>query len=653
MAPRLVDTLAAQGLSSGFEEHGDGSAGVLRIDGGRPVFLAEAFWADIVADARAGGLRGALLRLRFAFASMPYLIVGAVGFRAGHAGAAPPPQHSARLVRFFRSFFGLDAGEIARYAPLAWRVLPLYGAAVALTALFALAWWAGLSVLVGVVLVLLLVLAMPGSIVEHIRMAAEDGADLERIRQRVSEQISAVEERCERVWVIAHSQGGYIAHSLLAGADTSVHPRVTRLTGLASGLRPIRLAGLASHGRVLASSWLTLLSTAFMTVGFLQGMEPDGFFGFATLSNVMAAMTIMTVLPLQSVLRPGALLDVLADGPVFGWNGVPMFAVAIVVMVAALLLRRNMPQARTSIEDIPRRIRWDEASSPSDLVGSMSIPELPDRVNLIAMPSIRSALFDHGIGAYFSRNGAMRLLVASAIAEATVGPRRGRALTRSSKAARSSLAALSRQLYVFRGSLVAGTLLFTLGIPAVFGSSVLTRAPSTLLPCLGASLIGWGFAYLRWGRVAPAAVDAALTESPRALRTLRRALRPAARESVLVLQLALMCWSIMVGIGIAVVGRLVGQSASVVSMPYNLASVRLIEAAMMLAMGGICLISRMGRPKLWNLAALLFAQSGMVALVPDPPSAMVLGLPGVIPGIALIVALVVHLCRRSYAEPFS
>lgn len=636
VAPRLAETLSAQGLATAFTRDEAASEGVLEVEGGKRVLVAEAYWADIVTEGRVGGIRGALLRVRFAFSAMPYLVVGVLGPRALHGEAATERTSSSRLMSSLRTIVGIDRGEFARFAPLAWRILPLYGLAVAVTALFGFAWWAGLAAVALTLSGFLIVLILPGSIVEHVRMASDDGAELQRIRDRVSACISSVEERCERVWVIAHSQGGFIAHSLLAETASTKHRRVTRLTGIASGLRPIRLAGLATSWRVLTSSWMVLLGSALMTVGVLHGMEPDGFFGFAMLGHLMSVMAIMFVLPHVAVFRPDALLEVLPRGFSMGWNGLPMAIAGLVVVGAALLLRRGTPDAPLTIPDLHRRIRWEETSSPSDLVGSMSIPELPDRVSLITAPSIRNALFDHGLGAYLSKHGSMRFLLSSALADLAVGKRRGRALALSSSLVQSRLEAVSQQLYVFRGSLVAAVLLFMIGIPAVFGASVLALVPTVVVPCLVASLLGWAFAYLRWSRLAPIAVATAVDEDRRGQRKLDKAVRRPARESVILLQIVFVFWSIVAGIGVAAISENKG------------AAVRLIEVAMMLTAGLICLVSRMGRPKLWNLAALLFAQSALTNLVGGTLPGSALGAPGVLTTSLLVIALIVHLCRRTY-----
>ena len=636
VAPRLAETLSAQGLATVFTRNEAASEGILEVEGGKHMLIAEAYWADIVAEGRIGGTRGALLRVRFAFSAMPYLVVGVLGPRDHHGEAATERPSSSRLMSSLRSIVGIEPGEFARVAPLAWRILPLYGLAVAVTALFGLAWWAGLSAVALTLSGLLIVLVLPGSIVEHVRMASDDGAELQRICDRVSACISSVEERCERVWVIAHSQGGFIAHSLLAETASTKHRRVTRLTGIASGLRPIRLSGLATSWRVLTSSWMVLLGSALMTVGVLHGMEPDGFFGFAVLGHLMSVVAIMFVLPSVAVVRPDVVLEVFPRGFSMGWNGLPMAIAGLVIVGAALLLRRGTPDAPLAVPDLHRRIRWEEISSPSDLVGSMSIPELPDRVSLVAAPSIRNALFDHGLGAYFSKHGSMRFLISSAIADLTVGKRRGRSMALSSSLVQSHLEVVSRQLYVFRGSLVAAVLFFMIGVPAIFGASVLALVPTVVVPCLVASLLGWAFAYWRWRRLAPIAVATAVDEDRRGRRKLDRAIRRPARESVILLQITFIVWSIVAGIGLAAIFE------------NNGAAVRLIEVAMMLTAGLICLVSRMGRPKLWTLAALLFAQDALMNLVDGILPGSVVGAPGVLTTSLLVIALIVHLCRRTY-----
>ena len=251
--------MRAEGLDAGFVE--DAAAvvpsGELRVEGGRSVLLAEGHWADIVRDRRGGWVRGGLARLRLVVAAVPCLLIAVLSPRGGEAVAA--------------ANVGAGFDEARRVAPVAWRMLTFAGVITAAIWLFTWSWVVGIAVTVVVLVLVVVAIVMPGSVVEHVRFASAGGDELAEILARVSAAVSFTEENCERVWVIAHSQGGYLAHRVLwEGA----HPRVRRFTGVASGLRPITIARAVRSGRMLAAGWIHLFGTGLLSFGLLLALQP-------------------------------------------------------------------------------------------------------------------------------------------------------------------------------------------------------------------------------------------------------------------------------------------------------------------------------------------------------------------------------------------
>lgn len=94
----------------------------------------------------------------------------------------------------------------------------------------------------------------------HVIVAMEGRAAYGQITARVQACLDTAAQHSQRIIVVAHSQGGFIAHELLVGAR---RPRqVTELIGLGSGLKPISLLRVFHKPRVLVGIWIGITGAA-------------------------------------------------------------------------------------------------------------------------------------------------------------------------------------------------------------------------------------------------------------------------------------------------------------------------------------------------------------------------------------------------------
>ena len=172
------------------------------------------------------------------------------------------------------------------------------------------------------------------------------------------------------------------------------------------------------------------------------------------------------------VSHPEAFFTLIARGVEFGWAGWPFVVGGLATVLVGIIVRGDQDLDRWRIGDLPAHMAWEEISSGSDLVGSMSIPELPSRARVVTIPRLRHALLDHGLKSYLSRAGALRLILASDVSELCLGRKKVAGLIARADRVRGRLAALSDQLYRFRGAMVGLALGFIVGVPLLYGRSL-------------------------------------------------------------------------------------------------------------------------------------------------------------------------------------
>lgn len=625
--------------------------GEINIENGHKIFLADAHWADIVQAHRVKGVKGLAIRFWFFAAAFPYLFAGAIGPRFGaSAGKLKTSNRSfwSRLLQGAR----LRKADFVQDASIAWRGLSVYAGIVALTASYWFSWWLGATLSVALIVVVLLFLAWPTTIAEHIRMAAAQSVELEKIRGRVSGTISLVEKRCKRVWVIAHSQGGYIVHSLLTDRPPNTHPRVTRFTAIASGLRPIHLAALPTNSRLLIGGWVHLVGVAVVTLGMLLAFEPGGFlsvFHGQTVMNALAQVVAFPLLALSAQLIPQPLTEIWGAVYDHGLNGLGYLLLGILIIAVGFLVRSGTSEHHWFIKDLPPRVRWEEASSGSDLVGSMSVPSLPDRVDQFIVPTLRNTFLDHGLKSYFSKFGSLRFHAAALLVKSSVGKSQAQGICRTARLVTASFENLSRQVYTLRASVLFAALFFSIGIPVIFGRSILTLSPTAVIVGTISSIFGWCLAYFRWKRLTPRIIDHAQSGLVTPDRKILKAIRPPLRTSVGIIQGALLIFTVIVSIGLEQASNdlEVLHPPSLISEHLGVAATRLMTMGLMLAVAAICLVTRMGGSNIWNAVALFYGALALleiIAAISSTPSPTIMT-SGIIPLFIILVFTVVQLCR--------
>ena len=440
------------------------------IDHAPSVLLAEAYWADAISSLGGWSARRAVRQLLALIRMLPFLLAGALGPRAHEPDLAD--DSSETVWRQLRAL-----------APTLWRMATLYGVIIGASLLVSAAatqpWIAAVLIATALLLVALL---GTSRLLGQVRVAAMDDGAIAPALDRIRAALAHAETMCDEVWVIAHSQGGYLAHRVLTEDGRNAHPRVKRVTGIASGLRPIQLAAVARSARWTASGWIMLTSGVLAAVFLVLMLTPGGLLSPSTLSGYLTSTFLILVQPaaLLDLTTGVALLASAQEAAIaaIAWRAIDTFRLATIALVVALALaaiwvRKGTPLP-APVAALPARTRWEELTSPSDLVGSVSVPALPATVHQVVLPALRNPIGDHFLGTLLRGPVALRALLSE------------RLLDRTSFAANQlpvrfaplseSLLNLSHRTYALRGLLLACVVALTLGFPFVIGGSVIDRA---------------------------------------------------------------------------------------------------------------------------------------------------------------------------------
>lgn len=503
---RLVKTfeeLELRAASSVVSERADDpSAMTITVEGERPVLVVEGHWSDIVSARRDRTWAAAIKRLGFFAGVLPFLLGAAIGPRA-HENIAERRPRTSR----FRPWRWVEeqTDELVAFAPMIWRMLTAIGAVVVLFLAIISAPVVTGCVLVGLVVGALLLTRSGRDVLEHVRIAAMDGAELGLVEERVRSAIEFASNRCDAVRVIGHSQGGFVAHSVLSGGGHIVG-RVREFTGVASGIRPISLIAAARGRAWIISGWVRFAAALLLGLGMMLAFEPGAAMN-TTGSRLLSHFMVLTLVRPDALAigdsQPQQILEraVGALAPSEWWWLVAI-CMSFAGLGAAVLIERRHDMNLPAIAPLPRRVSWDEVSSPNDLVGSMSVPSLPRSASVRSLPSLGHPIGDHLLTSYLGRRSVLRFELAHWLLPRGAKRQRFAELSNCSR----SLSSLAAQIYRMR--LTAPLIFMTIFmvVPLAMGASMAQAVLPWVWWCIGVAGIALVAGFTWWFVAASVAV---------------------------------------------------------------------------------------------------------------------------------------------------
>ncbi|MFI7321886.1 esterase/lipase family protein [Streptomyces venezuelae] len=395
------------------------------------VLIAEAVWADRFR--RPPWYLRWLLTLGYALVSLPAVLLLVGPDRRDHSFWEPTETSIKRtclssLRAGLRPGAFLISPDFRHMARMGWRFLTL----VVLLAAFAALlmehpWWT-----VGGATVLVALSCTRLNVADHVIMAAARDQEREELLDFLEERLRWMRAHCDKIVIVAHSQGGFLAHQLMARHGGRNQSKVVRMVGVGSGLKPIWLLQQIRRPFTWAVAWMLPIASLCLGWGTSPLIEPSNSEVAAGMLMQLEAITPSLALPLaaQSPEFSTAMLNGMADSMEriqsglllvgdMTWERWAAIAVsATLTLMCGLIIRfRIHPEAKSLLAlPVPKsreRLKWEEYSSQHDMVGRMLLPTLPKDVEQEATPVLGHPLGDHT--KYFDSEGLLARHLASAL----------------------------------------------------------------------------------------------------------------------------------------------------------------------------------------------------------------------------------------------
>ena len=275
-----------------------------------------------------------------------------------------------------------------------------------------------LTVLMTVITVLAIKFHSHWNLAGHVKVVSElNSEETKKITRFVQNRIEDVHLQSLKTTVVAHSQGGLLAHDALTHI-TGKRASQLRLLGVGSGVRPITLFRSLRRwpGLLYLWSWLLLVLS---TIPLLQFLLYIPYVPRLLLVILRLMLFVNRSFLTAKAIRPYLWLNTLSQlqypeiSDIFNLSSIPPILVALfLISILGLTISiREMKADIKHVEDIPD-IDWIEVTTPHDIVGRFAFPALPSKVNQITVPLEGNPLLDHT--RYFKRGALVPRIIAAA-----------------------------------------------------------------------------------------------------------------------------------------------------------------------------------------------------------------------------------------------
>lgn len=267
--------------------------------------------------------------------------------------------------------------------------------------------WVRITIICAILMVLAICLiSRRANLAGHVLMAATDGPELIAVEKRIDQTILACKDAASEVIVVAHSQGAFLSHRVLEQRGHRV-----RLICVGSGLRPITLLRVLGRRPYNLAAVVALAGMVSLSVAF-AGSVHDGpaipnSIRQQLLSNFFSLLYGISSRQASHAPSFSDALEALPRVSLSWW-----LAVAIVLYASALVAVRQWgPQFLEATRIKPLQVAsWLELSSRHDLVGRLTVPNLPAPAIEAPVVVTGNPLADHLY--YFRRDNVTVWLVA-------------------------------------------------------------------------------------------------------------------------------------------------------------------------------------------------------------------------------------------------
>ena len=252
----------------------------------------------------------------------------------------------------------------------------------------------------------------------HVKVVSElNSEEAEKITRFVQSKIEDTHFQSHSTTVVAHSQGGLLAHDALTHI-TSKSASQLRLFGVGSGIRPITLFRSLRRwpGILYLWSWFLFVISMLPLLQFLLYIPYFPHFLFVMLRlSLLVNLTFLTAQAIPPTVWSNELsqLQYPRVSDVFNLSSIPPILVAffLISIIGLIFSIRKMKAGVQHIKDIPD-IDWIEVTTPHDIVGRFAFPILPSKVKQITVPLEGNPILDHT--RYFKKGSLVPRIIAAA-----------------------------------------------------------------------------------------------------------------------------------------------------------------------------------------------------------------------------------------------
>ena len=256
----------------------------------------------------------------------------------------------------------------------------------------------------------------------HVKVASElNSEEAEKITKFVQRKIEAVRLQSLSTTIVAHSQGGLLAHDALTHITGTAASHL-HLFGVGSGIRPITLFRSLRKwpGVMFLWSWFLLALSIFPLLQILLYIPfvPQLLLvSLRLLTLVNLSLLVVREIPFSLWSSTLSQLSYPRFSDIFNLSSIPPTLVILffISITGLAISSRKIKTDVKCIENIPD-IDWTEITTPHDVVGRFAFPSLPSKVKQITVPSEGNPLLDHT--RYFKKGAlAPRIIAASVLSD--------------------------------------------------------------------------------------------------------------------------------------------------------------------------------------------------------------------------------------------
>lgn len=284
---------------------------------------------------------------------------------------------------------------------------------IAIKVLWDFSWMVSLILIPVILLLLTLFANSKMNYANHVRVAAVEGQARDEILNKIYNSYKNLEVSCTEVAIVAHSQGGYLAHHILSSKLYNTK-KCKEFYGVGSGLIPINIIKNLT-GKSNLASILFVLSLALSSLGsammFGESLSWQILILFIFIIKLGLNIYIPVDIPQEKIVEQMSQIFSLGNfWNTINWMGLLPYLLSFIIAYVSFSTYKRSEVKFIHPADINGLNTWYEFSSVHDIVGRLVPLGTPDRATSMPIAVGANPLFDHI--RYFSKSSPLPIMIA-------------------------------------------------------------------------------------------------------------------------------------------------------------------------------------------------------------------------------------------------